>query len=267
MRHVCRVASLALAVLAGCGDNGQRSSDAQQALALSLPDDTITLEAGQKQYVTLLTVGARDGSQVTFTGQLPAFARLDGSLLTLAPGRGDEGDYDLVIEAAVGDQSSSASLHVVVTVQNTAPALGMGLLGLGDANGIYTPGPWVIPSENCPGPTCVIGASPAVYVGACDAESDAMTVEVEVVQRGQAFSGNATHAFTGPAGTQSDRCGNYGAGCSCYKVPLDGLLAGQSYAFAVRVADALGATASPPWANPLDHGWLTQSYWYFSTAP
>lgn len=76
---------------------------------------TVQLRAGETRIVELGAIGAASGP-ATFSGtSLPAFATLQGPILTLAPQRRDAGDYSLTLMVKAGEESSSADLHLAVT--------------------------------------------------------------------------------------------------------------------------------------------------------
>jgi len=91
-----------------------------------------------------------------------------------------------------------------------------------------------------------------------DSDGDDVTIEVEAVRAGQAFSGFPTHSVTAPVGVdRADHCGSaYDRFHACIEVKLTGLAAGQRYSLAARVRDAFGAAAVWLGYNETDGGWV-----------
>jgi hypothetical protein len=133
-----------------------------------------------------------------------------------------------------GNETASTPLDLIVERYNTAPRLleGPVVVHMGDdrITDRYM---------RCPSPVaCTAFGTPKLEVLGCDAEGDRITFEVEVVRRGQPFSGEPNYAAP-----SNDRCT-----CSqdpvCYLwISLPGLELEQSYDFAVRLTDEFGATA------------------------
>jgi hypothetical protein len=219
---------------------------------------SVELRAGETRTVVLLAVGADE--PVKFgSHDLPAFAKLDGPILTLAPQRSDSGDYALTLSAEAGRESTSADLQVHVLRFNTAPRWNPisnfqrpnGSL-TDDASGIRYP---------CPSRTyCTVAPDSFVWVGACDAEGDGIAVDVEVVPRGQPFAKKATFSATAPPMYPPPRYGN----CANLHVHMPGLIPEQSYDFSVRVRDLLGAVAEVPGAPD---GWYVSPELGFDQGP
>lgn len=85
--------------------------------------------------------------------------------------------------------------------------------------------------------------SAKLQLNACDPDGDAVHVDVEVVPRGQPFTGV-------PAYTAAVAC----TGAPSF-IPLTGLASNQGYALAFRIADEFGAFAQ---GLPTDaNGWMT----------
>jgi hypothetical protein len=108
----------------------------------------------------------------------------------------------------------------------------------------------------CPGPHCTTVGTPKLSTFVCDDDGDAINFEVEVVPRGQAFSGKATHSSSLPrlSGRSNDR-NNPTRNCGQPTLALTGLTVEQSYSFAVRFSDEFGAAANHGSWTDAD-GWI-----------
>ena len=266
--------SIVLVILAvvGCGSGSGAGADRTQPASLELvtPGTPIEMQGGQTREIQLLVIGAT-GEQVTFSAQLPPFAKLVGSLLTLSPGRADAGDHQLTVTATAGAQSTSAELHVIVSAPNTPPRWRPITTMLGNNDGVYSNRPCSPACGICPGDTCVLGSPVSLFATVCDADLDPVTVDVEVVSLGSQFAKTPTHSLTAPVGKlQSLYCSYLDPACACFQIQFPDLRFGASYEFAVRITDAQGAVASFPYASdglvPSD-GWVHLSNWRFKTAP
>ena len=214
------------------------------------------MRGGETLALGLMVVGGAQGP-VAFEGRdLPAFARLSGALLTLSPQRSDQGSYSLSLIARSGSASQSTTLQLEVARYNSAPRW--------DPSGLHAPygfhddtgGRW-----SCPGAGCTLGPNPVLYwINACDPEGDEMIAEVEVVPRGQPFSGKATFKGSARAPRSSTE--------SCYvysiEVAMPGLVPEQAYDFAIRVSDEFGAVTAIPGS---ESGWARSDQWYFDQGP
>src|SRR5438874_4490925 len=194
-----RIMLVILVVATGCGRESTRVPASR--LELVVPDTAIDMQGGQTREIQLLVVGHK-AEQAMFSAELPPFARLVGSLLTLSPTRADAGQYGLTVTATVGNESASATMQVVVRSPNTPPSWRMnpfgGGIGLGDDLGIYGSPPSM---GGCPGPSCKLKGLPSIYASpVCDSEDDLVTVDVEIVPLGQPFTKTPTHSRTGQAG-------------------------------------------------------------------
>ncbi len=244
-KRVCWVLVLGWAV--HCGS---QSSHFQLQISSALSTDVgaprITMQAGETRLVELLVIGVVPGP-VTFSAQgLPAFGGLDGPILTLSPTRADQGEYAITLMAKSGNETASSSLALVVSRYNSPPQAPWEP-GLGDERigARYYPG--------CPSPeTCTANGTPKLWLAACDPEGDGMTMDVEVVLRGQPFSGHPNYSTTT---SQSFKCDS-GAVWNT-TVSLPGLVREQSYDFALRVSDEFGAS----------NGWVHHSWWGFDQGP
>lgn len=272
MRRIATAFTLASCLACGSSSSSPLpNTNSSSDLAVVLPHQTLHLVGGERTVIQLLAVGTGDGP-VTFSADGPAFVSLNDATLTVAPTRADAGSFTVNITARAGQRTATASLSVDVTAPNGAPTVSPStwFLYLGDDAHIYG-GPDCTLSGHmcCPGPACTLGSNPRVYVEACDADGDALTVDVQVVPANQALanvvSGSLTEALDAP---QSAFCSSGLAGCACFAVPLKGLAPSTAYAFAVRVTDALGAVArkAPPYSVD-DAGWIHDPSLQFRTAP
>jgi hypothetical protein len=190
----------------------------------------------------------------------PHFATLSGQLLTLSPTRADEGDYTIALIAESEGQKASTTLDVSVVRPNSAPSP----VSIGFADG------GVHDFATCPGPKwCTAVGTPYIVVVTDDRDGDAITVDLEVVRRGEPFSGTPTYSQTVPAATASQQSVVF---------TLEGLIQGQSYSFAVRACDQFGMCASPREATTrrggtedrgvaLANGWVTATRLGFDQGP
>src|SRR6266404_2846386 len=99
-----RVLSLLVAiVVAACSGEPEE----QLQLQIAAPDEStmkgdssgIQMQAGDKLVVALVAIGAKHGPVAFLGDALPAFASLDGQLLTLSPARSEAGEYSLRLSA------------------------------------------------------------------------------------------------------------------------------------------------------------------------
>lgn len=258
-----RILASALAWLAlACGET---AAPKESRLQLVVPSSGIEMATEETRTIQLLVLGA-GGEPVELSGELPPFASLAGSLLVLAPSRVDVGGHEVLLVATAGAQVASATLFVNVTRANTAPAWASGGVHMADDAGIYSPFACNLTdpgaTDCCPGPACVLGISPAVALVVCDAELDAVTIEVEVVPLAQPFTGVPTHSVTRRPEPADSYGGCFGrAGDS--RVPLEGLLPATSYAFSVRTRDEWGATTP----SNVESGWRQERYLQFTYRP
>jgi hypothetical protein len=214
----------------------------------------VQVEAGETTIIHLLVIGDA-ASEVTFGAErLPSFAMLQGAELRLTPLRQDAGQYSMTLTATDGTEQQSMDIDLRVHRTNTAPLFVH--IEMIDASGIRT-------MFACPGPlTCTLQGEAKLFVHTCDAEGDAITVDVEVVPRGQAFTRAPNYSASVPAAPVTDPtyCGAH----YDVTVPLPGLAVEQSYDFAVRVTDQFGAVAAD--SDPTD-GWNRSSYFGFDQGP
>ena len=254
--------ALTLISFVGCGGGGS-FGNFDQKLRFVSSDSSIVLETNQTVVLQLLVVGVGSNEAVISSPDLPAFATLDGSRLTLAPGRSYEGDYLLTLLAKTPSSTASSVLHVSVTRRNTPPSVSLILVS--DPTGIWPAcNPMLRTSDELHGLA-------SVDVVVSDAEGDAVTIEAEVVPKGQAFSGVATHSITASVGVNhASRCTAGGANQTCIELPFVGLQTGKTYSFALRIRDQIGANADLPYeATPAGDGWWTNSFscWSFALVP
>jgi len=109
---------------------------------------------------------------------------------------------------------------------------------------------------------CTASGIPNLGTSACDADGDAMTFDVEVVRRGQAFTRVPNYSQKS-ARNPPDNCAGFG-------IALTGLTQEDSYVFAMRLSDEWGAVAIPPnapagWVSP--DGWVSDPAWGFDQGP
>src|SRR5438046_1684103 len=107
-----------LLAAAACGRDSGPSR--MSSLQLVVPAGAIEMQGGETRQIQLLVLGVYN-DQVTLSGQLPTFASISGSMLTLAPTRADAGDYPMTVTATASGDSTSAELRVIVSVPNTPP--------------------------------------------------------------------------------------------------------------------------------------------------
>jgi hypothetical protein len=239
---------LALLIAAvGCGSGTARWQSA--SLELVMPATPIEIAGGHTREIQILVIGA-PAEEVTLSAELPSFATLVGSLLTLAPQRADAGNYQLTITATAGAQSTSSELYVTVSAPNSPPSWSSRdvMLGSGD-DGVFSnpPGPGgTLPPMICPSHNCVLANPISVFVARiCDADGDSVTVDVEVILLGAGFTKTPTHTVSGQVGRpQTAYCQDGDPNCSCFQLPLGDLAPDTSYEFAVRIMDEHGALAS-----------------------
>jgi len=256
MKRIC-FALLAAAI--GCGSGSPTGSGLKlQLSSASATDDSsgrLQMQAGETRTVVLLAIGA--DSAVSFSGHdLPAFASLQGPLLTLSPGRADAGSFSLEFTARSGRESASAMLALDVSRFNTPPTATLWDM----AEGVQNPQERDVMAGVCPGPqTCTV-VHPSLRFFLSDAERDGILVEVEVVPRGQPFTRTAT--FSAHVDASSPGYGDL-------RIPLFGLTPDVSYDFAYRVRDDFGATSESHHfgsAEPAD-GWTSSPRFGFDQGP
>jgi hypothetical protein len=225
--------SIVLVVLCSC-DPAERGDLAQgKNLQLVVTKDPIVLETDHTTVLELLVIGEGADEATISSPDLPPFATLKGSILTLSPTRAFQGDYSLTLVATAGTSTSSAKLQVTVIRFNSAPTLNG--YTLFDSTG------W-IDTVYHPWPVTFYG-TPVFGMHVADAEGDIVTAEMEVIPAGQVFSAVPTHAATAPVGTDTGVCvENYDAFHACIELELTGLTIGQRYMFAIRVRDSFGAS-------------------------
>lgn len=115
---------------------------------------------------------------------------------------------------------------------------------------------------SCPGAaTCSLDGTPTVFLDAPNPDGDAVTIDVEVVEHGAAFTGTPTFTQRLPRGAIGENL----------RIPLPGLTPEKTYDFAVRASDELGAVA--PGADFLGgafvshDGWVRADNWSFEKGP
>ena len=250
-----------LLVAIGCGSGGSSRLSLQLTSSDSRNSDSVSsieLRAGETRNVVLIAVGT--DAPVTFAGRdLPGFAKLEGPVLTLAPQRADSGEYALTLIAQDGRESSSAALRLHVLRSNTAPRWSPQITLLRPSRSL---GDDVYGARYaCPGPTsCTAVPNSFVQVYAFDTEGDGIVVDLEVVPRGQPFAKKPTFSASAPAVYPPPSYGNQ----VNLRVYMPGLTPEQSYDFAVRVRDQLGAIAEVAGAPD---GWYSDPQLGFDQGP
>jgi hypothetical protein len=213
----------------------------------------IEMQAGETTNLELVVIGSPSNSIAFEADGLPPFATLSGPILKLAPGRPDAGSYTFTLTAKAGHDSSSAKVELVIHRFNNPPKRPM-LMAMRDDTGPRLIG-------GCPGLGCTALGTARLDIIVCDDDGDGMTVDAEVVLRGQAFSGVPTHSATIAAGYAAA----VHATCATLVLPLAGLAIDQSYDFALRVSDEFGAVYK---AAEAPKGWLfSPGIWTFDQGP
>jgi hypothetical protein len=190
--------------------------------------------------VQVVILGAGAEPVTVSSPDLPAFATMSGTTLNLAPGTADLGVHSFTLVATSGKLSDRAEMTVVVERGNTAPSLKIAWLQDADSGDVARE----------------LLFNPRVTVSACDAESDPLTVELEVTPAADPFSGIPT---------QTAPCAPLAPGDCCWaRVPLE-VVPGARYKARARARDDLGGVSdwrpagtvfvAGPCAGPCpDHG-------------
>jgi hypothetical protein len=250
MRTGLLVALSSLAVACGSG-----ADQGQVRFQLVVPGAGIEMNAGESRTIQLMVLGSGN-EPATLSGELPAFAYLEGDVLTLAPSRADVGLHTLRLVATAGSARAEATLSVNVSRDNTAPDnIQAPAYWMGDDAGHYWPF-LCEPPKCCPGPDCVLGSGPYLALQFCDRDGDAILVDVELVTLGEAFTGTPTYSARSPDTNDTT--------CAEFEFPLTHVAPGTAYAFSLRVRDEWGATME----FHSEDGWLvwTESF-TFRTEP
>jgi hypothetical protein len=254
---IAGLTAIAAAVPACGGSSNAGTNTDREPLQLVVDEKPIVVSTGQSLVVQLFVIGHDAAGAVITSPDLPAFATIDASRLTLSPDRNFIGNYAITLVAKSGESSASATLHVSVDRDNSPPTVGAP--NWGDDRGVFDM------------PLC----SPdfhgilAMSVAVTDAEHDDVTMEAEVVPKGQAFTGEATHALTATMGVNHARfCITSDPFSSCIELPFTGLANGMTYSFAMRFRDQFGAAATRvAGAQEIGDGWFTQRCWEFTQLP
>src|SRR5437867_2785571 len=180
-------AAVGTLILAGCGPSGHQPAQEAQ-LQLVVSDTPITLQAGQTLALQLLVIGAGSEQATISSPDLPPFAVLQGSLLTLSPSRQYEGDYTLTLVATTQSSNASASLHVTVQRPETAPRLWFFSISGTSGDNL---GGFCLDFSNC-----ILYGTPIISLSAADDEGDPVTWDVELVPSDQPLSGSPTQTVT-----------------------------------------------------------------------
>src|SRR3954469_16512524 len=249
-----RPALVGIVLVAACGGSAPAARFVVQAVSSAStdgrPTNSLTMNSGEVRTIELMVIGPVPGAVSVSMKDAPEFATLRGQLLTLSPTRGNQGDYPITLVAESEGQKAATTLTVSVVRPNSPPSLGLVLL----SGGIHDMG-------TCPDPKwCTVVGTPSLAVITTDAEGDAVTIDVELVRRGEPFTGTPTYSGTSQ------------------NFPLDGLTPGQSYEFAIRACDQVVLCASPtvtvtgiggPDDSPvnLGNGWVTAARLGFDQGP
>ncbi len=179
--------------------------------------DPVSVKEGETLQVTLSATDP-EGSEVTFKlVAAPAFAHLDGAVLTLAPGDSDAGEYTVTFEASDGDQTAPGALAVTVIDAADPPPL------LSALSQVDTDGQVVAPGG-------AVESAPVLRAQVEDPKDGAVRLEVEVVELSAEFQSVATASTAlGPEGLLS--------------VPLATLEPGV-YKWQARALDAAGRSSA-----------------------
>jgi hypothetical protein len=222
---------VALAALGGCFRPGGGDPGGESGFKLVVSDTPVEVAAAGTVIIQLMVLGA-DGGEVTVTAaDLPAFASLDGLVLTLSPGYDDAGDHEIDLVATAGGGRATATLRVHVTRDDTPP-MWLPQPMIDEARDVGGDYPWV--------PTATMGAT------ICDAEGDDITFQVEVVAQGGTPTGVASYQQT-ISFSVTPPLDWYDQPCAAFQVPLTGLPDGayDTYGYAF---DSLGL--------PEPYGWV-----------
>src|SRR5438132_1028786 len=109
-----RAFAIAMVVLCGCGSPVERSDAQATKLQLLVTKDPLVVETDHTLMLQVLVIGEGADEATISSPDLPAFAKLQGAILTLSPSREYQGDYTLTLVATAGPSTSSARLHVSV---------------------------------------------------------------------------------------------------------------------------------------------------------
>jgi hypothetical protein len=218
-----------------------------QVLGSTAPIDVM---AGERLLLRILVVGDDADRASLSSPDLPPFATLSDSTLTLAPTRSHTpGDYTVTIVATTPTQRASSTFQIRVKRFNQPP----GYFTIFVYDGIEEmkcacQGAPLLDAERCR-----FDNDPQVMFPFTEPDGDPVFVEVEL-QPSDAGLGvvNRTFRFDPPSYSTSSLDGVRA---------LDGLLPGTQYRFVLRVCDALGACATQPSSTyfspiPLDGGWF-----------
>lgn len=225
-----RLLFLVLATLCFACDPAPTSATVGQRLQFSTSTETtLTVEEGGTLQVYLAVLGA-NGREVAFSlgSSPPAFALLDGNLLTLTPLGGDAGTHSLTVTASAGDESDSAvfALRVLPATGSTPPpaaALPSIDSNFGLRNEDLT---WVDYSE---GLGHFTRGEPRFQLHAVDAQADAYRLYLEVRPEAEPFQRISTHES------------GWVQSAETATVALTGLTEGQRYKLQWRLVDESGA--------------------------
>jgi hypothetical protein len=253
MKHL-PLLPVAFALACGTGPAGFRLQLASSASKTDGNGEAhLEMPAGETRMLAIVVVGTVS-EPVTFAMKgAPAFATLDGSVVTFSPQRPDAGDYQIELVASAGRESATERLALSVTRYNTPPKTSFSMIPLGDLTGSR--------SACMYAPRCTLGPDPYLQTVVCDPDGDALTVDVEVVVRGTPFSGTPSFSASAPATYPPDpRTGN----CARIYIHMPGLAPDQSYDFAIRARDPFGGVALTP---GFPDGWYRDARTTFDQGP
>lgn len=230
-----RAGAIIVALLMGCGSSETSSAPPGETFALLVSSEPVEIQAPTTILVQIIVVGG-DGAPVSITAtDLPPFATLSGSALTLSPTLADAGDYAVTLTATSGTKQDSATLRLHVTRLNTPP--------------MWAPVPMIQDAARTINVSSggTITGTPYLWAVVYDDEADDMTLDAEIVPVGRPFTGVPTHSF--PASpTRQPYIASWSTHAEVFS-PLDGLTAPGSYAYQLRVTDALGAVDPYGWVE------------------
>jgi hypothetical protein len=228
-----RAGALVASLLIACGSSEADPSagPSDEKFALLVSSEPVLIQAPTTMLVKIVVAGAGGAPVSIAATNLPAFATLSESVLTLSPTLADAGEYAVTLTATAGPSQDSATLLLHVFRVNTPPM--WRYLSIQDAD----------MHEALFGMT--LTGTALLRGTVCDSEADAMTVDAEVVPIARPFTGVPTHTFPAPATLPmtGDEWPPPPGGCAYLYVPLDGLAAPESYKVRLSATDALGAVA------------------------
>jgi hypothetical protein len=234
-------AAVLLSCVAGCGGTSEEVTppDAPQTEAFSIlvGEEPIALEAPTTILVQIVVIGARDQPVSLSSPHLPAFVELSGSVLRLSPGYGDAGEHAIPLKATAGDKTTSATLRLHITRKNTPP--------------MWLPSPrlWVDHEWKYLFEFPTVTGTPLLQAFVCDKEGDDITLEAEVVPKGQPSPHAVTYVRTVSFKEVPPLPYYPNESCAEFQFQLTGLSPSVTYRVALRTHDSLGAVDSYGWVD------------------